>query len=67
MVNLSLLTFQTHIREFDNYPEGEVQEMVEIYQGKGMTKEDAVALIKILSSYKEIFVDSMLVDGMFDS
>lgn len=41
--------------------------MVEIYQGKGMTKEDAVALIKILSSYKEIFVDSMLVDGMFDS
>eukprot|EP01128_Nolandella_sp_AFSM9_P011156 TRINITY_DN7871_c0_g1_i2.p1 TRINITY_DN7871_c0_g1~~TRINITY_DN7871_c0_g1_i2.p1 ORF type:complete len:228 (-),score=43.35 TRINITY_DN7871_c0_g1_i2:94-777(-) len=50
--------------EFDNYPEGEVTEMIEIYEKKGMTTEDAKALMNILSSYKDIFVDTMMVDEL---
>ena len=32
--------------ELENYPEGEKQEMVELYEGQGMDKEDAATLVK---------------------
>ncbi|KAI3633747.1 hypothetical protein MIR68_008079 [Amoeboaphelidium protococcarum] len=50
--------------ETENYLEGEKQEMVEIYQGRGMSKADAVAVIDIMSKYKDVFVDTMLVDEL---
>lgn len=36
----------------------------EIYEQKGMSKSDASQFIEILSRYKEVFVDTMLVDEL---
>lgn len=37
--------------------------MVEIYESRGMTKADAQALIDLLARYKNIFIDTMMVEG----
>lgn len=50
--------------ETENFLEGEKQEMVEIYQNKGLTKEDAETVINVISRYKDVFVDAMLVDEL---
>mmetsp|Transcript_30951 Transcript_30951/g.60397 ORF Transcript_30951/g.60397 Transcript_30951/m.60397 type:complete len:289 (+) Transcript_30951:22-888(+) len=48
--------------ELRNYPEGEVKEMREIYEEKGMSAEDAGAIFKIMAKpeYHDIFVDFMM-------
>jgi len=50
--------------EFENYPEGEIKEMVEIYTGRGMTTEDASSVIHTLSKYPEMFIDLMMKDEL---
>lgn len=50
--------------EVDNNPEGEKQEMIEIYQKKGMAKEDAEEMMDILSKYKGAWVDVMMVEEL---
>ncbi|KAF0685121.1 Aste57867_22946 [Aphanomyces stellatus] len=50
--------------EFDNFPEGEVQEMVELYESKGVDHEDATQVVEILSKYKEAFIDIMMVEEL---
>ena len=50
--------------EFDNYPEGEIKEMIEIYEEKGMSPEDAEAVIGIMSKYKDFFVDIMMAQEL---
>jgi hypothetical protein len=62
---------QAHIRgeaarerwEFENYPEGERKEMVDIYVEKGLSQEDAARLVNLLSGrpeYANFFVEHML-------
>lgn len=46
--------------ELENYPDGEIREMVEIYEAKGMTHEDAVLCITTMAKYEEFFVDIMM-------
>jgi len=48
--------------EYDNYPKGEIDEMIEIYEQKGMQLEDAKKLVEELSKYKHVFIDTMLVE-----
>ncbi len=50
--------------EVENYPEGEIQEMVEIYMHKGMTEEDAKSVMAIISKYKDAWVDIMMVEEL---
>jgi len=51
--------------EMDNYREGEIQEMIEIYMTRGnMTKEDATSVINTCSKYKDFFVDLMMVQEL---
>eukprot|EP00158_Paraphelidium_tribonemae_P001969 Partr_v1_DN25003_c0_g2_i1_m51136 putative vacuolar iron transporter len=50
--------------ETENYLEGEKLEMVEIYEGKGLSREDAVAIIDVMAKYKDVFIDAMLVDEL---
>ena len=50
--------------ELENYPEGEVSEMVEIYENKGMSHEDAVLVINTMAKYKDFFVDVMMTQEL---
>lgn len=54
-------------REFENYPEGEIDEMVGLYMQKGFTEEDARAVISIYTArdeYKEAFIDHMMTEEL---
>ena len=50
--------------ELDNYPEGEIAEMVEIYRGRGMSGEDADLVIRTMAKYRDLFVDAMMRDEL---
>jgi hypothetical protein len=50
--------------ELENFKEGEVMEMVEIYKGKGMSEEDAELVMRVCAKYEDLFVDMMLVDEL---
>ena len=48
--------------EFDNYPEGEKKEMVEILKGKGFDHDDATELIDIMAKkeHRDFFIEYMV-------
>ena len=46
--------------EMENYPEGEIQEMIEIFTKKGMSKEDAELIIRKYAEYSDLFVEFMM-------
>lgn len=50
--------------ELENYPEGEIREMVDIYCSKGMSRDDAVTCINIMAKYKDFFVDLMMLQEL---
>ena len=50
--------------ELENFKEGEIKEMVEIYQGRGMSVEDAELVVRVCAKYEDMFVDMMLVDEL---
>eukprot|EP00051_Salpingoeca_urceolata_P016781 m.224981 g.224981 ORF g.224981 m.224981 type:complete len:283 (-) comp18780_c2_seq1:166-1014(-) len=50
--------------ELENYPEGEHREMIELYQAKGFTREDAETVIGIISKQKDFFIDHMMVQEL---
>lgn len=50
--------------EMENYPEGEIQEMIDIYTSKGMAVEDATVVIHTMAKYKEFFVDVMMKEEL---
>mmetsp|Transcript_27134 Transcript_27134/g.83602 ORF Transcript_27134/g.83602 Transcript_27134/m.83602 type:complete len:320 (-) Transcript_27134:906-1865(-) len=44
--------------EMRNHPEGEIDEMIEIYVQRGMSKADATTVISTMSKYHDFFVDA---------
>jgi DNA damage-binding protein 1 len=50
--------------ELENFPEGEIKEMVEIYESRGMSKEDAELVIITMAKYKDFFVDVMMTQEL---
>ena len=42
--------------EFENYRDGEIKEMIEIYQEKGISEEDATTIIQTMAKYPEFFL-----------
>jgi len=50
--------------EMDNYPEGEIQEMIDIYQDRGMSRKDAELVITTMSKYNDFFVNVMMAEEL---
>jgi len=50
--------------EVENYIEGEKKEMIELYEGKGLSTEDATTVVNIISKDPKIFVDIMMVEEL---
>lgn len=50
--------------ELENYPEGEIREMIEIYEERGMNRADATLVVKTMSKYKQFFVDVMMKEEL---
>ena len=50
--------------ELENFPEGEIQEMVELFEEKGYTSDQAKQVVAILSTRKTAFVEFMMVEEL---
>jgi DNA damage-binding protein 1 len=50
--------------EYDNYVEGEVEEMVQLYVEKGLSEATARRLFEIISPHRKLFIDMMMVDEL---
>eukprot|EP00542_Grammatophora_oceanica_P011812 CAMPEP_0194045484 /NCGR_PEP_ID=MMETSP0009_2-20130614/16813_1 /TAXON_ID=210454 /ORGANISM="Grammatophora oceanica, Strain CCMP 410" /LENGTH=257 /DNA_ID=CAMNT_0038690347 /DNA_START=142 /DNA_END=915 /DNA_ORIENTATION=+ len=50
--------------EMENYPEGEIKEMVDIYVSRGMEQQDAELVIKTMAKYEDFFVDVMMTQEL---
>lgn len=46
--------------EMENYREGEIQEMIDIYVNKGLSPDDAKIVIETMAKYEGFFVDVMM-------
>ncbi len=50
--------------EVEHYPDGEKQELVELYQGKGVSRADAESMVGILAKHPKAWVDIMMVEEL---
>jgi vacuolar iron transporter family protein len=50
--------------EVKNYPEGEKQELIEIYMDKGIPKQDAEKITNVFSKHEKAWVDVMMVEEL---
>lgn len=50
--------------EMENYPEGEINEMIDIYEERGMSRDDATTVINTMAKYKDFFVDVMMSEEL---
>lgn len=50
--------------EFENYQEGEIDEMVQIYREKGISEEDAKLILSTMSKYPTLFVEHMMMQEL---
>ena len=50
--------------EFENNPEGEIEEMIDLYKDEGIEEEDAKMIIMKMAKYKELFLDVMTVQEL---
>ena len=63
------MEYQEHERkremwELETNSEGEKSEMVEIYEGKGISKKNATQIVDKMANHKEAFVDIMMVEEL---
>merc|ERR1712196_608114 len=50
--------------ETQNYKQGEIDEMVQLYVSKGLPQEEAETVINIMAEHTEFFVDVMMVEEL---
>lgn len=57
--------FEREQWEMDNYPEGEIEEMIDIYvKRKGFSQQDASLVMRTMAKYPKAFVELMCVDEL---
>lgn len=52
--------YQREKWEFEHNPEGEITEMIELLQDKGVSPEDTELIIRTTAKYPELFLDQMM-------
>jgi len=50
--------------ELENYPDGEKQELREVYEEKGLSAEDATVIVDILVKHPKVMIDTMMVEEL---
>lgn len=50
--------------EFDNYPEGEIEEMIDLYENRGLPRDKAKVVIETMAKYRELFIDVMMTEEL---
>eukprot|EP00295_Goniomonas_pacifica_P018639 CAMPEP_0175858806 /NCGR_PEP_ID=MMETSP0107_2-20121207/29875_1 /TAXON_ID=195067 ORGANISM="Goniomonas pacifica, Strain CCMP1869" /NCGR_SAMPLE_ID=MMETSP0107_2 /ASSEMBLY_ACC=CAM_ASM_000203 /LENGTH=277 /DNA_ID=CAMNT_0017175297 /DNA_START=9 /DNA_END=842 /DNA_ORIENTATION=+ len=50
--------------EYEHNKQGEIEEMVDLYESRGMSREDAETVMPILAKNQEFFIDLMLVEEL---
>ena len=50
--------------EVDNYPEGEQRELVELYEARGFSRDDAEIVVGIISKNHTAWVDIMMIEEL---
>ncbi len=50
--------------ELHNHPEGEVQEMVELFHQRGMSIDDAQVVVERMAKYKDFFINIMMTEEL---
>lgn len=50
--------------ELENNPEGEAEEMVDLYVEKGLPRKDAEKIIAIMSQHKDFFINVMMAEEL---
>ena len=69
---VSTLSYREHVLEerrreeweFDNYPEGEIKEMVDLYESRGLPREKAEIVVATMAKYKDFFLDLMVTEEL---
>ena len=50
--------------ELRNYPKGEIDEIIELFEGRGVSSEDATYVVQRMAKYDEFFVDLMMAEEL---
>lgn len=69
---VSTLSFNEHVEnerrrecwEFDNNPEGEIEEMVDLYEQRGLPRAKAEVIITTMAKYRDFFIDIMMCEEL---
>mmetsp|Transcript_40282 Transcript_40282/g.106133 ORF Transcript_40282/g.106133 Transcript_40282/m.106133 type:complete len:262 (-) Transcript_40282:482-1267(-) len=51
-------------RELENYPEGEINEMIALFESRGMSHADAKEVITRMAKYKTFFLNIMMTEEL---
>lgn len=61
---VALLERKREAWEFENFPEGEIKEMVDLYVERGVPVDDATLIVSTMAKHKEFFIDVMVKDEL---